>query len=123
MAASPPKSIPEIFSDLWELLKAYAKQETVDPLKPLGSKLKFGVPGGFLLAFGGFFLALGLLRGLQQIEQMQGFWSFGPYFVVAVALGLWSWLLYRMITKKPAPVAAAVKGAAKVDTREEGTAS
>ncbi len=99
MAASPPQSIPEIVNDLKELLVDYTKQQTIDPLRPVGSALKRGIPGGLLVGFGGFFLALGVLRGLQLLEQMQGFWSFAPYLIVTVLLAVWSGLLIRKIGK------------------------
>ncbi len=105
MPPAQPKSIPEVLADLVDLVKTYAKQETVDPLKPLGTYLKFGVPGGLLVGLGGCFLALGLLRGLQRIEWFGGGPSFLPYVIVVVALGAWSALLVRKITARPDPVA------------------
>lgn len=110
MATSPPKSPPEIIADLWELLKAYAKQETIDELAPLKRYLGWWIGGGVAIAIGGFFLALGALRGLQQIDQFQGFWSFAPYLIVSVTLGLWAYLFVRRIGRDdhPAPAPATV---------------
>ena len=48
-----------------DLVKTYAKQETIGPLKSLGHKMLFGALGALALATGLFFLALGLLRLIQ----------------------------------------------------------
>ncbi|MGI9604288.1 MAG: hypothetical protein ACR2QE_20585 [Acidimicrobiales bacterium] len=68
-----------------EMVKAYARQETIDPLKRLGPYLKFGVPGGVAAALGFFFLNLGVLRFMQR----RGSWVTGnlswvPYLVTVL---------------------------------------
>ncbi len=75
------------------LVKAYAKQETIDPLKSVGSYLGWAIPGALLLAVGWLFLLIGLLRVLQtEIDTFDGGWSFVPYAIVfvvgALVLGL-----------------------------------
>jgi hypothetical protein len=71
--------------EAFQLVKAYAKQETVDPLKAVGGYLKWAVPGVLLLAVGWVFLLVGLLRVLQtEVDWFDGGWSFVPYFVVLV---------------------------------------
>jgi hypothetical protein len=85
------KPIPEVVQELWELLKDYAKQETVDPVKDLGRFLKWGLTGAVMLALGIFFLALSLLRVLQT--QTGGAFDDGwlsalPYLIVLVGLVL-----------------------------------
>ena len=50
---------------MWELTVAYAKQETVDPLKGLGRFLGYGVSGSLVFGFGALLLLLSLLRALQ----------------------------------------------------------
>jgi len=51
--------------DLFQLIVAYAKQETLDPvLKQLKTLLK-GLGGALLVAFGTVLLSIGLLRALQ----------------------------------------------------------
>ena len=66
--------------DLWDLLVAYAKQETIDPLRNLGRYLGFGLAGMALLTLGTFFLAMSLLRALQTMigGVFDGFWSWVP---------------------------------------------
>ena len=52
-------------SGVVDLVKTYAKQETVDPLKNAGRFLGFGAIGAVLLGIGLSLLALGLLRLVQ----------------------------------------------------------
>jgi hypothetical protein len=91
------KSVPEIGQELFDLLKAYAQQQTLDPLKALGMYLAWGAAGALLIAGGVFFLALSLLRVLQTETNgtFDGVWSWAPYLIVAVVLagviGLAGW--------------------------------
>jgi hypothetical protein len=86
--APSSSSVSDTLKDLWALLKAYGKQETVDPLKALGRYLGYGVSGAILLSLGFFFLALSALRALQTQtgDVFADTWSFVPYFIVFVAL-------------------------------------
>ncbi len=52
--------------DFFELVKNYAKQETVEPLEGVGRWVSLGVAGSFLLMLGGISLTLALLRVLQE---------------------------------------------------------
>lgn len=70
--------------DVWELLVAYAKQETVDPLRGLGRWIGFGAGGSVLLATG---ISLLLLSGLRALQTetgttFTGSWSWAPYVIV-----------------------------------------
>jgi hypothetical protein len=85
------KSIPEVSSELWELIKDYAKQETIDPLKGVGRYLTFGVPGAVLIGFGVVLLMLAGLRALQTQtgSTFHGSLSWLPYIIMlVVAAGL-----------------------------------
>jgi hypothetical protein len=88
------KSLPQVASELWDLTKSYAKQETVDPLKNLTGFLMWGVPGAILLGAGVILLMLGLLRMLQTETDTSftGNLSWIPYMIViacgAVLIGL-----------------------------------
>ena len=59
------KSIPQVLTELWEMLVSYAKQETVEPLKGLGRFVAFGVGAAVLGGIGIILLTLAGLRGLQ----------------------------------------------------------
>ena len=52
-------------NELLSLVVAYAKQETVDPLKSLARFVAFGVAGAVLIATGGVVLALAAVRAAQ----------------------------------------------------------
>jgi hypothetical protein len=63
--AKSSKSFQETFKELWELLKGYARQETVEPLKNLGRRIGLGIAGSLLFALGWFLVTLGTMRLLQ----------------------------------------------------------
>lgn len=86
MADDPRDTVRE----LKELVVAYAKQETLDPLKGLGRYVGFGVAGALLLATGFVLLAIGGLRALQTETgtTFTGNWSWAPYGIVVAALAL-----------------------------------
>lgn len=91
-----PKGAATQIAELKDLVVGYAKQETVDPLKTLGRYLGFGLAGSVLLATGLFLLLLALLRGLQQVPELQdSTWDWVPYLasglvgVLLVLLFMW----------------------------------
>jgi hypothetical protein len=99
------KSIPEIGTELWELTTAYAKQETIDPLKGLGRFLAFGVPGALLLGIG---LSLLLLSGLRALQTetgstFTGSWSWAPYLIVTVGGAVLIGLAVLRISRRKGP--------------------
>ena len=83
-------SIGDTGRDLWDLLVAYAKQETVDPLRNLGRYVGFGVGGALLLGIGLIELSVAGLRALQTEtgSTFTGSWSWAPYGIVLVAVVL-----------------------------------
>ena len=87
--ADGPKRLPEIATELWELTVAYAKQETIDPLKGLGRFVGAGIGGAIFLGIGVSLLLLSGLRALQTETSttFTGNWSWAPYLMV-VAAGL-----------------------------------
>ena len=74
--------------DLVDLVIAYAKQETLEPLKGLGKNAAFGLGGAVLLGIGGLFCSMGALRAMQSETD----WferhnlSYLPYFLTVVIL-------------------------------------
>jgi hypothetical protein len=82
------KSPQQTIQELKDLVVAYFKQETLDPLKGLGRYLAFGALGALLLGVGVFFLAIGGLRALQTEtgSTFTGNWSWAPYGIVVFAL-------------------------------------
>ncbi len=82
-------SLPELVTELWELVVAYAKQETIEPIKGLGRFVAFGVAGSLLLGIGLVILLIAVLRALQTETgtTFEGNWSWAPY-LITVAVGL-----------------------------------
>lgn len=70
--------------ELKELVVAYARQETVEPIKGLGRFVAFGVAGSIFVGIGLSLGILSLLRALQTEtgDMFEGDWSWGPYAVV-----------------------------------------
>ena len=87
--------------EIQQLLIAYAKQETIDPLKSLGRYLGLGLAGAVLVFLGTFFLGLGMLRLLQSIEFFEGgSWASSLPYVCSIALlGLFIGLIYAAMSR------------------------
>lgn len=102
----PTTEDESVFGELFavkELVIAYAKQETIEPIKGLGRFLAFGLLGSFLLSIGTLMLVLAGLRALQTEtgSMFSGNFSWVPYLVVFVAaLGLGGITLTRIGAKK-----------------------
>ena len=84
------KSLPTLASELWDLVRAYAKQETVQPLKGVGRFVAFGVAGSLCLGIGVVLLATAGLRALQTQtgDVFDGNWSWAPYLIVLVGCAI-----------------------------------
>ncbi len=85
MADTPPR---EQINEVKDLLIAYFKQETIDPLKGLARWVGFGLAGALLIGTGICFLAVGGLRALQTEtgSTFTGHWSWAPYGITVVGL-------------------------------------
>jgi hypothetical protein len=78
----------ETLRELRDLVVAYVKQETVEPIKGLGRYAGFGILGAFLMGVGIMFVEIGVLRLLQGTSadpHFTGNWSWAPYAIVVVA--------------------------------------
>jgi hypothetical protein len=80
------KSLPSLGTELLDLVRAYAKQETIEPIKGLGRFLAFGVVGSVLIGTGAVLVALSLLRVLQTEtgDTFADDWSWVPYLLTLV---------------------------------------
>jgi hypothetical protein len=83
---TPP--LPQLVTELRDLVVAYVRQQTIVPLKSLGRYIGFGIAGSLLLGFGVVFLGLSCLRALQTEtgDTFAGDWSWVPYLITFVAL-------------------------------------
>ena len=84
------KSLPTLATELWELVLAYAKQETLEPLKNLGRFLGYGLAGAVLLATGLLLLGIGGLRVLQveTAPHFTGNLTWVPYLITVAVSAL-----------------------------------
>jgi hypothetical protein len=99
--AQESKSIVQVASELKELTISYAKQETVDPIKGLGRFVAWGFAGSLLLAIGLILLGLAGLRAMQTEfgSWFTGSWSWAPYLIATVVLGVLAVLSIAAINK------------------------
>ena len=81
--ARPELSDPSI-GGVVDLVKTYAQQETIEPIKGAGRFLGYGIAGALVTAVGASLVVLGLLR-LFQAE------------VERTATGSLSWLAYLIV--------------------------
>ena len=98
------KGASEILGELWQLVKDYGKQETIDPLKNIGRFVGFGAPGSILLALGVLLISLGVLRALQIPtgtigRHLTGSLSWVPYAITFVVTLLLIFAAVKAITR------------------------
>jgi hypothetical protein len=99
-----PPPVPQLVTELRELVVAYIKQQTIAPLQQLGRYVGFGIGGSLLLGFGVIFLALAGLRALQTETgtTFTGDWSWVPYLIMVFALVLGAALVWLFRTARRA---------------------
>jgi hypothetical protein len=104
-AKAEDKSTGEVVSDLVELLKNYAQQETVDPLKNLGRFVGFGTGAAVCWGIAGTLITIGVLRVVQveTRDLFDGNWSWVPYIAALVVSGAMTVMSLRLIRKSPEP--------------------
>lgn len=76
-------------SEVVALVRSYAQQQTIEPLKGVGRYLALGVAGSVAIGIGVIELVVALLRVLQTEtgEAFDGNWSWVPYVIVLVVAG------------------------------------
>ena len=90
MPDSDERSVVGRGQDVWELLVAYAKQETVEPLRGLQRWVAARARGSFFLSPSVSLLLLACLRALQTETgtTFTGNWSWAPYLITLVGAAL-----------------------------------
>lgn len=104
-AKADEKGTGEVISDLVDMLKNYARQETVDPLKSLGRFVGFGAGAALCWGIAGTLITLGVLR-VVQIETrdlFDGNWSWVPYMAALVVSSVATVASLKLIRKRPQP--------------------
>ena len=83
------KSLPTLVSELWQLVLAYVRQETLVPIRGLGRYVALGLAGSALFSVGGVLLALALLRFVQDVggDTLDGNLSWVPYLITLALTG------------------------------------
>ena len=77
------------FTELYELVITYAKQQAIDPIRGAGRWLGFGVAGAILLSIGLVIGALGVLRLIQTTPLgTSNSWSWTSYLITIVVCGV-----------------------------------
>jgi hypothetical protein len=87
-SAKRPPPLPQLVTELRDLVVRYFREQTLVPLQKLGRYVGFGVLGSLLLGFGVVFLGMSGLRALQDEtgDTFSGDWSWVPYLIMFVAL-------------------------------------
>ena len=98
----PAKTPKRQAEDLKDLVVAYAKQETLDPIKQSARYVRFGVGGALVIAVGVAFLAIGTLRLLQTETGLDNNLSLLVYLAVLVLLAAGAALAASAARRKPA---------------------
>jgi hypothetical protein len=85
-ARSDDRSLPTQISELWRLVLAYFRQETVEPVRDLGRFVAFGVAGSLVLGVGVGLLLLATLRFFQTEtgSTFTGHLSWVPYLIMLI---------------------------------------
>jgi NO-binding membrane sensor protein with MHYT domain len=103
MPIKQDRGITQIALELKDLTIAYAKQETVEPIKLLGRYVGLGLAGSLLIGVGVILLAFAGMRALQ-VETgtaLTGNWTWVPYLAAIVFLAIVMAVFARVISRKP----------------------
>jgi uncharacterized membrane protein len=93
------KSVPTLSNELLNLVVAYAKQETLDPIRNLGRFITFGIAGALLIAIGGTLAVFTVIRVLEAEtgRHLRGNLTWVPYTGgIALAIFVAIWALTRI---------------------------
>jgi hypothetical protein len=104
VAQKDERSPKESATEVWTLVRDYAKQETLDPVKGLLSFAKWGLVGSLLMGIGVVELLVFVLR-MAQVETddwLDGRLSPVPYIITLVVTGIVLLLTKRAMTSRKA---------------------
>lgn len=103
-SAKRPPPLPQLVTELRDLVVRYVREQTLIPLQKLGRYIGFGVLGSLMLGFGVVFLGMSGLRALQDEtgDTFSGDWSWVPYLIMFIALLLGAALVWVARTARRA---------------------
>lgn len=89
--------------ELLGLVKSYALQETVEPLKTIGRFLAFGSAAAIMFGLAAVLSLVGLLRALQTEtgSLFSGEWNWAPYCLTGIAALIFLGLAAAVALRKP----------------------
>jgi hypothetical protein len=93
------KSVSTLLNELVSLIVAYAREQTVDPIRSLGRYVMFGLAGAFLIAIGGGLATLATVRLIQAEtgKHLTGSLTWAPYTGGVIVAGVGAgWAAYRI---------------------------
>jgi len=98
MATPNPRDEVE---EIQQLVVGYARQETLEPLKRLGTYLGFGLAGSLCMFLGSAFAGIATLRLTQGLDVFSGSsWaSLVPYLCALGVLALLALLMYLSLSR------------------------
>lgn len=99
------RSVGDVVSEVWDLVRTYARQQTVDPLKGLLNFVKWGVIGSVLVGIGVLELTVAVLRAAQiePGDSLDGNWTPVPYLITLVLAGVVLLLTKRAMSAEKPP--------------------
>ena len=88
-------------ADVYDTVKAYARQETVEPLKGAARWVAVGSVASLSLGLSLIFVTLAILRLSQDMGGtiLDGSWSFVHYFITLLILSLLVWFTFSRISQ------------------------
>lgn len=95
-------STTDQMTDVLDSVKAYAKQETIEPLKGAGRWLAVGTLASLCLGLAMVFGSLGILRLSQDLggTVLDGSWSFLHYFITCLITGILVAVTFSRISQR-----------------------
>ena len=91
------KGLPELGRELLDLTVAYAKQETIGPLKGAQRTIGWGVAGATVSSIGLLVFVIGVVRVVQVEARLRGAWSWVPYAAGIAVTGLVAFISMKRI--------------------------
>jgi hypothetical protein len=85
--AQPPKEIPQLVGDLFQLSKQYLRQETLDPARRLGRFAGFGLGAAVCFAGASVLLILALFALLRRVLPDTAGWAVLARLFTSLAAG------------------------------------